>query len=179
MAADKSTIARPYAQAAFDEARERQALGSWAQALAVAAQVVRDPDVQRLLGNPRIAPQQLAQLVIEVAGPQLDEPGRNFVRTLAENRRLEVLPEIAALFERLKDEAEGTIDVTVTSAVELPAEQRSRLVTALEKRLSRRVELHCEIDPQLIGGAVLRAGDMVIDGSLRSRLERLEHQLTA
>lgn len=179
MAADKTTIARPYAQAAFEEARERGALAAWGQALATAAEVVRDPRVGRLLGNPRVAPAQLAQLVIDVAAAQLDEPGRNFVRTLAENRRLEVLPEIASLFDRLRDEAEGTIDVTVTSAVELPAEQRTRLAAALEKRLSRRVELRCEVDPQLIGGAVLRAGDMVIDGSLRSRLERLELQLTA
>lgn len=179
MAADKTTIARPYAQAAFEEARERGTLAAWAEALATAAQVVRDPGVERLLGNPRVAPEQLAQLVIDVVGPRIDEPGRNFVRTLAENRRLDVLPEISTLFDRFRDEAEGTIDVTVTSAVELPADQRARLAAALEKRLSRRVELHCEIDTHLIGGAVLRAGDMVIDGSLRSRLERLEHQLTA
>lgn len=179
MAGDKSTIARPYAHAAFEAASERRALASWGQALTTAAQVVRDPRVARLVSHPRVSPGQLAQLIIDVVGTQLDEPGRNFLRTLAENRRLEVLPEIAALFERLKDEAEGTIDVTVTSAVELPAEQRSRLATALAKRLGRRVELHCEIDPQLIGGAVLRAGDMVIDGSLRSRLERLELQVTA
>lgn len=179
MAADKTTVARPYAQAAFEEARERGTLGVWSEALALGAQVVSDPRVERLLGNPHVRPDELAQLVIDIAGPRLDEIGRNFVRMLAENRRLELLPEISALFDQLKDEAEGTIDVTIVSAVEVPADQRTRLTAALERRFRRRVELHTEIDPNLIGGAVLKAGDVVIDGSLKARLERLAYQLTA
>jgi F-type H+-transporting ATPase subunit delta len=177
--ADKTTIARPYAQAAFDEARHQQALGRWLEGLVVAAQVVADPRVAKLIGNPHVTSAELAQLVIDVAGPRLDELGRNFVRTLAENHRLEVLPEISELFEQLKDEAEGTIDVTVTSAASLDEARRATLAAALERRFRRRVQLTCEVDPALIGGAVLRAGDMVIDGSLKSRLERLAYQLTA
>src|SRR5215469_8339888 len=137
--ADKSTIARPYAKAAFEEARDRKLLGPWSQALRTAAAVVGDPRVEALLGNPRVTPDELAKLVSEIAGPQLDEQGRNFVRALADNRRLALLPEISTLFEDLKGEAEGVIDVTVTSAAPLEDSQRGKLTAALEKRLGRSV----------------------------------------
>ena len=177
--ADKSTIARPYAKAAFQEARDHKRLGPWSEALKTAAAVVSDSRVEALLGNPRVTPEELAALVSETAGPQLDEEGRNFVRTLADNRRLSLLPEISARFDELKGEAEGVVDVTVTSAVPLDESQRSKLATALERRLGRSVRLQCATDSALIGGAVLRAGDMVIDGSLRGRLERIAYELTA
>jgi F-type H+-transporting ATPase subunit delta len=118
-------------------------------------------------------------LVSGLAGPQLDGQGRNFVQTLAENRRLAYLPEISTLFDELKDEAEGVIDVTVTSAAPLDKAQREALAAALQRRLKRQVRLHTETDPSLIGGAVLRAGDLVIDGSVRSRLDRIAYELTA
>ena len=177
--ADKSTIARPYAKAAFADARAHGRLAAWSEALRLAAQVVRDERVQALLGNPGVTPAQLAQLVSDIAGGGLDEDGRNFVRTLAENRRLAVLPEIAALFDELKDREEGVVDVRVTSAAPLPERQRDELAAALQRRLRRQIRLHCETDPQLIGGAVLRAGDLVIDGSLRERLVALAYELTA
>jgi len=175
--ADKSTIARPYAKAAFEEARDRKRLGPWSDVLRTAAAVIGDPRVAALLGNPRVTPGELATLVIEVAGAQLDEEGRNFVRTLADYRRLALLPEISALFDELKAEAEGVVDVTVTSAAPLDDSQRGNLTAALEKRLGRSVRLQCATDPALIGGAVLRAGDLVIDGSLRGRLERIAYAL--
>jgi len=177
--ADKSTIARPYAKAAFEEARDRKRLGPWSQALRTAAAVIRDARVESLLGNPRVTPQELAALVIEIAGPELDEEGRNFVRTLADNRRLALLPEISALFDELKSEAEGIIEVTVTSAAPLEEAQRRQLAAALERRLGRQVRMQCATDPALIGGAVLRAGDWVLDGSLRGQLERIAYELTA
>ena len=177
--ADKLTIARPYARAAFEEARSNGGLAPWAYALQAAAQVVKDPRVETLLSNPHVTPEELAQLVSGIAGPKIGEQGANFVRTLADNRRLAYLPEISALFDTLKDEAEGVADVTVTSAAALDEAQRQKLTAALEQRLRRKVRLHCEIDPGLIGGAVLRAGDLVIDGSLRTRLERIAYQLTA
>jgi F-type H+-transporting ATPase subunit delta len=177
--ADRLTIARPYARAAFEEARGANALAPWADALNVAATVVQDGRVAALLGNPHVTPDQLAQLVSSIAGPKLGEHGANFVRTLAANRRLAYLPEIAAQFAILKDSAEGVTDVTVTAAAELNDAQRSRISAALEKRLQRKVRLHCETDPALLGGAVLRAGDLVIDGSLRTRLERIAYELTA
>jgi F-type H+-transporting ATPase subunit delta len=177
--ADKTTIARPYAKAAFEEARATKALAPWSEALKIGAQVVQDPRVQQLLGNPAVTNADLAKLVNDLAGTQLDELGRNFVQTLAENRRLAYLPEISTLFDELKDEAEGVVDVTVTSASPLENGQREALSTALAHRLKRQVRLHCETDASLIGGAVLRAGDLVIDGSVRSRLDRIAYELTA
>jgi F-type H+-transporting ATPase subunit delta len=177
--ADKLTIARPYARAAFEEARGEDRLAQWSEALKVAAKVVQDPRVANLLGNPHVTREELAQLVTGIAGPGLGEHGANFVRTLAGNRRLAYLPEIAAQFDTLKDAAQGVADVTVTSAAALDEAQHKKLSQALEKRLKRKVQLHCEVDPQLIGGAILRAGDLVIDGSMSTRLERIAYELTA
>jgi F-type H+-transporting ATPase subunit delta len=179
MATDKATIARPYAKAAFEEARANGHLGPWAQALAVASEVVSDPRVAQLISNPEVATGDLAQLVIDVSGRELSEHGRNFVRTLAQNHRLAYLPEIAVLFNGLKDAAEGVADVTVTSAVPLDQAQQQTLAQALARRLKRQIRLHCETDATLIGGAVIRAGDLIIDGSLRGQLERMSYELTA
>jgi F-type H+-transporting ATPase subunit delta len=176
---DKITVARPYARAAFEEAQAHKVLSSWSDSLRRAAAVVRDPRVHNLLGNPAVTNAELAKLVIDLAGPGLDEQGRNFVQTLAENRRLAYLPEISTLFDELKDEAEGVVDVTVTSAAPLENGQRDALSAALQRRLKRQVRLHCETDPSLLGGAVLRAGDLVIDGSVRSRLNRIAYELAA
>ena len=177
--ADKLTVARPYARAAFAEARGEDRLAPWSQALKVAAQVVQDPRVEGLLDNPRVTASELAELIIGIAGPELGEHGENFVRTLAANRRLAYLPEISAQFEVLKDAAQGVADVTVTSAAALDAAEQKKLAAALEKRLKRKVRLHTEVDPGLIGGAIVRAGDLVIDGSLSTRLERIAYELTA
>jgi F-type H+-transporting ATPase subunit delta len=177
--ADKVTIARPYARAAFEEARATKRLEPWSEALHIGATVVRDARVAALIGNPHVTPEELAQLVIGIAGRKLGEHGANFVRTLAANRRLAVLPEIAELFDTLKDAEQGVADVTVTSAAPLAAGQQQALSAALARRLKRTVRLHCETDPKLIGGAVVRSGDLVIDGTLRTRLERIAYQLTA
>jgi F-type H+-transporting ATPase subunit delta len=177
--ADKTTVARPYAKAAFEEAKAGKHLGPWSESLQMAATVVQDPRVQNLLGHPAVSTADLAKLVIDLAGPKLDEQGRNFVQTLAQNRRLAYLPEISTLFDELKDEAESVIDVTVTSAAPLDNSQREALSAALHRRLQRQIRLHCETDPSLIGGAVLRAGDLVIDGSVRSRLDRIAYELAA
>ena len=177
--ADKSTVARPYARAAFQDAKSAGRLAQWAKALQIGAAAVKDQRVERLLDNPQVSPAELSKLLIEITGVELDEHGRNFVQTLAANRRLAYLPEIAKIFDDLKDAEEGVVDVTVTSAAPLDDQQRRTLTDALAKKLKRDVRLHCEIDAQLIGGAVLRAGDLVIDGSLRSRLNRIAYELTA
>jgi F-type H+-transporting ATPase subunit delta len=177
--ADRLTIARPYARAAFEQARAEQRLGPWSDALHVGAVVVSDERVQVLLGNPHVTAAQLAQLVIDIAAGKLGGHGENFVRTLAANRRLGYLPEIAQLFDTLKDAAEGMADVTVTSAAGLDDGEKAKLAGALERRLKRRVRLHYETDAALIGGAVLRSGDLVIDGSLRTQLDRIAYELTA
>lgn len=179
--ADRLTIARPYARAAFRVAGRKLAEG-WSQGLHVAAATVRDARVVSLLGNPRVTPQQLAALVngvISDAGIGLGAEGENFVRLLADNRRLGYLPEIAQRFDELKDAAFGVADVTVTAAAALDKAEQDKLAAALAKKLDRQVRLHCAVDKELIGGAVLQAGDLVIDGSLRTRLQRLAYELTA
>jgi F-type H+-transporting ATPase subunit delta len=177
--AEKTTIARPYATAAFQEANGDQRLAEWSQMLRSGAEVVRDPRVHELLGNPSIAGEDLASFVIGIAAPESDEQGQNFFRTLAENHRLGYMPEISTLFDDLKDQAEGVIDVTVTSAAPIDDAQKQALSKALERKLKRTARLHFATDSTLIGGAVLRAGDTVIDGSLLSRLKRIAFELTA
>lgn len=177
--ADRLTIARPYAKAAFRQAERTGRLAAWSEALAVAAQVVTDPRVKGLIGSPRVTSAQLAGLIADIAGGSLDESGRRFIDVLAENKRLPFLPEISRIFDRLKDEAEGIVDVELTSAAEVPESEQKKLMEALERRFGRKVRVHAKVDPQLIGGAVVRAGDLTIDGSLKSRLERLAYELTA
>lgn len=175
--AEKATIARPYARAAFEYASEHKEFARWSEILSVASAVVADERAARLLSNPKVTPAQLVELIADVAGPVLDENGRNFLNTLATNRRLDLLPDIAAMFETLRAEVENVADVHVTSAAPLNDAQRERLAGALKSRLKRDVRLHCEVDASLIGGAIVRSGDLVIDGSLRARLERLATEL--
>jgi F-type H+-transporting ATPase subunit delta len=176
--AEKATIARPYAKAAFEFAQERQSFERWSKVLAAGSAVVAEPAVAKLLTNPRVTPQDLVSLLADAAGDSLDEPGRNFLMTLAHNRRLGLLPEIAAQYEVLRAEIENVADVRIVSAVPLSDWQQQRFASALKKRLNREVRLHCEVDASLVGGAVIRAGDFVIDGSLRARLERLAGAMT-
>jgi F-type H+-transporting ATPase subunit delta len=172
---EKVTVARPYAKAAFEAARESNGLANWSQMLAAAATTVADERVVKLLSSPRVQPADLVELLAEASGA--DEHGRNFLNTLAQNRRLGVLPQVAAIYEELRAEVENVTDVHVTSAVQLDEAQRTRLAAALKKRLKREVRLHCAVDAALIGGAIVRAGDFVIDGSLKARLERLASQI--
>lgn len=175
--AEKATIARPYARAAFAHAQSHNALAQWSESLAIAAAVVRDDQVEKLLGNPRVTPEQLVGLIADVACGRIDQNARNFLETLASNGRLEFLPDIAAMFEVLRAEVENIADVAVVSAVALNEAQQQRLAAALRKRLKREVRLHCSVDPSLIGGAVIRSGDFVIDGSLKARLGRLAAEM--
>jgi len=177
--AERITTARPYAKAIFALARKNNSLAGTADGLTLGAQVVADPRVQALLGSPHVTPAQLAELVNGVAGSSLDESGRNFVTLLAQNRRLGFLPEIAALFAQMKAEVENAVDVEVISATALTSDQESRYAAALQKKLGRSVRLRTKVDQGLLGGAVLKAGDLVIDGSIKGRLERLATELTA
>ena len=171
--AERITIARPYAKAVFKLADSQHRLPQWSEALGVAASVVADPRVAALLSNPAVSAEQLVGLVTDVAGARLDEQARNLLATLAANRRLGYLPEIAARYEQLRADAERTVEVTVTSAVELSAAQKTHYAEALAKRLGRKVRLSCQTDPGLLGGAVVRADDLVIDGSVRAGLAQL------
>jgi F-type H+-transporting ATPase subunit delta len=177
--AERITTARPYAKAIFALARQHNTLADTAAGLTLGAEVVANPEVHARLGSPHVTPAQLSELVNGVAGSKLDENGRNFIALLAQNRRLGFLPEIAALFEQMKAEVENTVDVEVTSATALTPDQESRYSAALQKKLGRNVRLHTRVDQGLLGGAVLRAGDLVIDGSIKGRLDRLATELTA
>ena len=176
--AEKVTIARPYARAAFAAAQDHNTLAQWSELLVKATAVVTDETVAKLLTSPRVTASQLVDLIGEAAGQALDVHGRNFLDTLAHNHRLNLLPEIAAIYETLRAEVENIADVQIVSAVPLDDAQRERLSAALRKRMRREVRLHCEVDASLIGGAVVRSGDLVIDGSLRAGLERLANSIT-
>lgn len=176
--AERATIARPYARAAFAHARESRAFEAWSKLLGTGAAAVADPRVARLLNHPRVTGGELVELLFELAGNAAGDEGQNFLRALAENRRLGLLPEIAAQYEVLRAEIENVIDVEVVAAREIEAPQRERLTQALKRRLGREVRLHTKIDDSLIGGAIVRAGDLVVDGSLKGRVARLGSALT-
>jgi F-type H+-transporting ATPase subunit delta len=176
--AEYSTIARPYAQGVFQLAKARNGFAKWSDMLEYATAVIRDPTMNALIGSPKMPRDRLAQLVIDICGDRFDEQGRNLVRLLAENRRLLVLPEIAAQYAALRAEAEATIHARLITAQPVAAEIQPRLEEALGKRLGRKVTLTTETDAHLLGGAIIRAGDLVIDGSVRGRLERLAATLS-
>ena len=168
------TLARPYARAAFSLARDAGSYAAWSNALAFAAQVAADPRIADLLGNPRLSnTDAVALLSPESADPLFG----NFLGLLADNRRLALLPEIAGLFEQLRAEAEHVIKAKVTSASALPAAELETIKVALRKRFGTEVEIETAVDEALIGGAVIDAGDVVIDGSLRGKLSRLQSVL--
>ena len=174
--AERVTIARPYARAAFEQAVEDGALEQWSQLLEHAAAAISDPDARMAVADPRIDAGEVADVVIAVSA---GERGANFIRLLAEQHRLDLLPEIAGLFAMYRADQERTIDVEVQSAFELDDAAKSKLAAALRDRLGRDVRLHCEIDQELIGGVIVRAGDLVMDGSVRDRLAQLADNITA
>jgi F-type H+-transporting ATPase subunit delta len=177
--AERATIARPYAKAAFEYARAANGFAQWSQGLKQAAEIVADPRVAALTKSPQWTQADLVSLITDVAGAKLNAGMQNFVRVLAENHRLLLLPEIAGQYEALRSAVENTIDVEVVSAVPLDAAQADKLKQALSKRLKRQVRMQNSVDATLLGGAVVRAGDLVIDGSLKGRLQRLATELTS
>lgn len=186
--ADKNTIARPYAQAAFDLARDAGTLDKWASALEVAGSLLSDGSVAKFLSTPKMSDVKrldfLTGLIASASDKNTvlggdDKKGSNFLKLLLENGRVPILPEIAAHFAALKAKIENTVDVTVTSAAPLSSAQQQAIVKALRQRLGSNVNLATEVNEKLIGGAVIRAGDVVIDGSLRSKLDKLSVALIA
>lgn len=175
--ADEATTARPYARAAFEHAHGVRQLAAWGEWLARASIALGDERVAALVGNPHVKRAELVSFVLEIARADADVGARNFVQLLADNGRLLLLPQIAVQFAALRAEVENTIEVTVTSAFALTAEQGEKLTRALTQRLRRTVQLTATVDPSLIGGAVVRAGDFVVDGSLRGRVERLTNTM--
>jgi F-type H+-transporting ATPase subunit delta len=177
MSTNALTLARPYARAAFAIASEHGRLRPWSSLLGFAAAVAADPQARALLGHPGLGDDTLVSLLLPTG--EIDPNFQQFMRVLAENRRLTVLPDIAALFEQLRFEAERVVKVEVTSATVMDAGQLEQLAAALRKRFDREVAMSHRVDPELIGGAIIDAGDVVIDGSLRSKLARLETALAS
>ena len=168
------TLARPYARAAFLLARDAGALAAWSQALAFSARIAADPQAAGVLGHPSLTRDQAVALL----APQAELAGfGDYLSLLADNRRIVLLPEIAGLFEELRAEAERVVRARVTSAMALPDTELESIRAALRKRFGREVEVETAVDESLIGGAVIDAGDVVIDGSLRGRLSRLQSAL--
>ncbi|MBU2971579.1 MULTISPECIES: F0F1 ATP synthase subunit delta [unclassified Pseudoalteromonas] len=166
-----TTIARPYAKAAFEFAVEKQTVSDWNDMLVFAAQVANNQQVSSFIANK--AAEEQANIFISVCAEQINEYGQNLVKVLAENGRLAALPEVAELFTEFKAEYDKEIDVDIISAAELAEAQLATLVSALEKRFSRKIKLNCSVDETLVGGLIVKAGDNVIDGSLRGKLNRL------
>ncbi len=177
MSSQQLTLARPYARAAFALASEHGRLRPWSSLLGFAASVAADPRVATLLGHPGLGDDLLVGLLLPDG--EVDPNFRRFLEVLAENRRLRLLPDIAALYEQMRFEAEKIVRVEVTSAAALDDAESARLADALRRRFGREVQVTHRVDPALIGGSIIDAGDVVIDGSLRSKLERLETALAS
>jgi F-type H+-transporting ATPase subunit delta len=168
------TLARPYARAAFAIARDAAGFAPWSQALGFAARIAADPQVAALLGNPKLTDTDAVALL---SPDGADGSFSRFLALLADNRRLTLLPEIAGLYEDLRADAERVVKATVTSAAALPTAELDSIRAALMKRFGRDVAIETAVDESLIGGAVIDAGDVVIDGSLRGKLDRLQSAL--
>ncbi|MBL4764037.1 MAG: F0F1 ATP synthase subunit delta [Colwellia sp.] len=171
-----TTVARPYAKAAFGFAVEAKAIDSWLTQLTFAAEVAKDETIKGYLSG-GTSVEQVQTLFLNVCGEQVDSNGQNFLKVMAENERLLVLPQVLEQFIALKADFDQEISVDVTSAVEVTAEQKTKLSAALEKRLARKVKLNCTVDASIVSGLIIQAGDMVIDGSIKGKLSRLATSL--
>jgi F-type H+-transporting ATPase subunit delta len=172
-----TTLARPYAKAAFELAEAEQALTRWDDMLGLASDIVTEPSMASLLGNPDFSNTQAVELITGVAGEAFDRRFQDFLKVLTDNDRLSLLPQICELYQALREEAENRLSVKVVSAIPLDEEQTGRMQQALARRFDCEIELENEIDADIIGGAVVYAGDQVIDGSLRGRLQKLSNSL--
>lgn len=176
--AEASTIARPYAEAAFNLADQQGKLATWSELLGRMAVVSAHPQVQSLLGDPKVSDAELVELFMSIGGSDVVE-GRNFAMTLAANDRLAALPQIHELFEGLKNEREGVFDADIASALPLGAAELAEIVPALERRFKRKIRPAVRLDPELIGGVRITVGDEVIDSSIRGRLAAMQIALTS
>jgi len=175
--AEALTTARPYAYAAFEEAKKLGDLKGWSEMLIAMAEAVSHPEIRAIVSSPRFLKSQVENLMDAVLGSNAKIQQRNFVKVLVDNQRLLLLPEIVVLFEALKSEAEKTVDVVVDSAFELSAAQQQKIISSLKARMGREIRLVCKINKELLGGVVIRAGDKVIDGSARTRLGEMANAL--
>ena len=173
-----TTLARPYAKAAFELAQADNGLAQWEEMLSLAGTLASDDAMAGLLDSPQVGSTQAVQILTGAAGDAFNDRFRDFLSVLAANGRVQLLPEVVRLFKNLRAEAEKRLSVRVVSAIALEDDQAERMKAALARRFEREIELVSEIDPSVIGGAVVYAGDQVIDGSLRGRLQQLSNNLS-
>ena len=172
-----SGIARPYAQAVFELARDSNRYDEWSSHLETLTQIVSNPDLDDLIQNPRITRDQIIDIILEIGGEALDQQVTNLVRILCHYRRLQLVPSIAEQYESLRAEEEGIIEAELQTAYAVDEGQIEKLTESLQNRLGRKVRLTCRENQDLIGGAVIRAGDWVVDGSVRAKLAKLSSSL--
>ena len=177
--AELSTLARPYAKAAFQAAVDAGNLQAWSTMLSVASNVALQDQVEEVLSNPSLTGAQQAQTFIDVCGDILNESGQNLVNVLAENKRISLLPQIFEQFEHLKAELEKAADVEIISAFEVTDDTKQKLTQALKVKLDKDVRVTTSVDETLVGGAIIRAGDMVIDGTLKGKLAKLAEAMNS
>lgn len=175
--AEAITIARPYANAVFSLAQEKGESKAWSDLLAVLAQCVSEPEMQSIITSPAVSDEQVVEVLADIAGDSMTTDAKHFLALLAENDRLLLMTEITVLFEALRAEAEKQMTADVISARELSPEQADKISAALKKRLGRDITLNTSIDESLLGGAIIRAGDLVIDGSALGKLNRLANAI--
>jgi len=177
--AELSTLARPYAKAAFQAAVSAGDVQAWSTMLSVASSVAEQEKVVELLSNPNLTGAQQAQTFVDVCGDSLNEAGQNLVSVLAENKRISLLPQIFEQFEHLKAELEKAVDVEIISAYEVTDETKQKLTQALKAKLDKDVRVTTSVDSTLLGGAIIRAGDLVIDGTLTGKLAKLAEAMNS
>ncbi len=172
-----ATLARPYASAVFKRAKETDSTEKWSKSLAFMSAVLSDEEISVLVDNPKVSNERLSALMLDICQGQVDEEGANFLKLLVQNNRLALAPAIAKIFEEYKAESEGYVDVEVTTAYAFSKEEKQSFTSALEKTLSKKVHMNVTVDKSLIGGVLVRAGDRVIDGSIRGQLQQLAKRL--
>ncbi|MEC8427159.1 MAG: F0F1 ATP synthase subunit delta [Pseudomonadota bacterium] len=177
--AELTTLARPYAKATFEAADAAGALAQWSEMLKLVAAVSQQEVMTKVLASPSLTTEQKAKAFVEVCGDEIDAKAANLIGALADNSRLQLLPEIQQLFELHKAQREKSVDVVVTTAFELSGELQDKLAKSLSTKLDRDVNLSTEVDASLLGGALVRAGDTVIDGSVRGRLTKLAEAMNS
>jgi len=172
-----ATLARPYAAAAFKRSKETGTTEQWSKSLAFMSAVLTNKEISIVVDNPKVSSERLSALMLDICQGQVDEEGANFLKLLVQNNRLTLAPAIAELFEAYKAESEGYVDVEVATAYAFSKEEKQRFTSTLEKTLSKKVHMNVTVDKSLIGGVLVRAGDRVIDGSIKGQLQQLAKRL--
>jgi len=172
-----ATLARPYAAAVFKRSKETGTTEQWSKSLAFMSAVLKDKEISAVVDNPKVSKERLSALMLDICQGQVDEEGANFLKLLVQNNRLTLAPTISELFEAYKAESEGYVDVEVATAYAFTKEEKQRFTSTLEKTLSKKVHMNVTVDKSLIGGVLVRAGDRVIDGSIKGQLQQLAKRL--